>query len=86
MSRPVLVVVTLAVTCSVFRLPIASLEIVVQNEFPDRLNPGAEVTVSPDGGVSQTRTFIASASPTFDTRRAYVTVSPSDAVAGVLTL
>ena len=65
-----LVVVTLAVTCNVLLLPIASFEIVAQTELPDRLKPGAEVTVNPDGGVSQTRTFIASASPTFDTRSA----------------
>ena len=69
-SRPALLVVTRAVTCNVLLLPIASLEIVVQIERPERLKPGAETTVNPDGGVSQTRTFIASASPMFDTRSA----------------
>ena len=69
-SRPALLLVTRAVTCNVLLFPIASFEIVVQNELPDRLNPGAEVTVSPAGGLSHTRTFIARASPMLDTRSA----------------
>ena len=68
--RPAALVVTRAVTCKVLLFAIASLEIVAQTERPDRLKPGAEVNVSPPGNVSQTRSFIASASPMLDTRSA----------------
>ena len=68
LSRPALLVVTRAVTCSVLFLPIASFLIVTQTEPPERLNPGPETIARPDGGVSQTRTFMASASPTLETR------------------
>ena len=68
LSRPPLLVVTRAATCSVLLLPIASFLIVAQTEPPEWLNPGAETIAKPDDGVSQTRTFMASASPTLETR------------------
>jgi hypothetical protein len=43
-------------------------EIVVQIEPPERVKPGAEVMVTPEGGVSQTRTSRAAASAALATR------------------
>ena len=57
-----------AVMWNVRRAEIPNWAIVVQMELPERRNPGAEVTLTPGGGVSQTRTRRAAASPTLATR------------------